>query len=112
MNNLCYVNYQKSYNFENELSGYTINVDSVTQVEGKQYKCRIIFNYEMNDEALISYVECPEDEDIETAITYDAVVIPKEMLKIIGTCLFNAEQLMEDIIEADAYQPEENTSDI
>ena len=42
------------YNFENELSGYTINVDSVTQVEGKQYKCRIIFNYEMNDEALIS----------------------------------------------------------
>lgn len=112
MNNLCYVDYQKTYNFENELSGYAINIDGSTEVEGEQYKCRLIFNYEINDEGLISYVECPENQDIETAIPYEAVFIPKAMLKILGTCLFNAEQLMKDIIEADAYQPEENESDI
>lgn len=111
MNNLCHVNYQKTYNFENELSGYAINIDGSTEVEGEQYKCRLIFNYEINEEGLISYVECPENQDIETAIAYEAVVLPKGMLKILGTCLFNAEQIMKDIIEADAHQPEENISD-
>ena len=42
---------------------------------------------------------------------YDSTIIPIEMLKLLGSCMLHAEQLLKDIIESNEHKTEENTSD-
>ena len=104
------ISFEKLYD-EDQLVGYSLYIDNVYEVEDRRFKNRISFTYEDKKDAIITYTECEEDEDIESIPAYDATIIPIEMLKILGSCMLNAEQLMKDLVEADEYQQEENTSD-
>ena len=99
---------------EDQLVGYDLHIDNLYETEDIRLKNRITFtyvSYKDEKEAIIAYVECPEDEDIKDQPAYDVSVIPIEMLKLLGSCMLNAEQLLKDIIESNEHKTEENTSD-
>lgn len=97
---------------EDQLVGYNLHIDNVCEVENRRFKNRITFSYENKKEAILVYTECEEGEDIESVPAYDATIIPMEMLKIVGSCMLHAEQLMESLTQTVACKTEENTSDI
>ena len=94
-----------------QLIGYELHLDNGFEVEDVRLKSRITFTYQQGLDAIIAYTECLDDQNIEDQPAYDSTIIPIEMLKLLGSCMLNAEQIMESISKDEEHKTEESTSD-